>query len=74
MPGETRRLSVRVRVDGPDGTGPRLDVDFEVGAGITAIMGPSGAGKTTLLQCIAGVVRPTAGRVVLDGERRRCQP
>jgi molybdate transport system ATP-binding protein len=31
-------------------------------------MGPSGAGKTTLLQCLAGLVRPSAGRIVIDGE------
>ena len=33
----------------------------------TAVMGPSGSGKSTLLQCAAGLDRPTAGRVVIDG-------
>jgi len=33
----------------------------------TAVMGPSGSGKSTLLQCAAGLDRPTAGRVYLDG-------
>ena len=33
----------------------------------TAVMGPSGSGKSTLLQCAAGLDRPTAGRVFLDG-------
>ncbi|MEV4440246.1 ABC transporter ATP-binding protein [Streptomyces sp. NPDC049577] len=33
----------------------------------TAIMGPSGSGKSTLLQCAAGLDRPDAGRVVVDG-------
>ncbi len=32
-----------------------------------AIMGPSGSGKTTLLNLIAGVDRPTAGRIVVEG-------
>ena len=32
-----------------------------------ALMGPSGSGKTTLLNLIAGIDRPTAGRVVIDG-------
>src|SRR3954447_10558761 len=34
----------------------------------TAVMGPSGSGKSTLLQCAAGLDRPTAGRVFIDGE------
>lgn len=32
------------------------------------LVGPSGSGKTTLLKCIAGLMRATSGRVVLDGE------
>jgi putative ABC transport system ATP-binding protein len=34
----------------------------------TAIMGPSGSGKSTLMHILAGLDRPTAGTVVLDGE------
>jgi putative ABC transport system ATP-binding protein len=33
----------------------------------TAIMGASGSGKSTLMHCLAGLDRPTGGRVVLDG-------
>lgn len=36
-------------------------------SGSVAIMGPSGSGKTTLMHCIAGIVRPTGGTIVLDG-------
>ncbi len=34
---------------------------------LVAIVGPNGAGKTALLNCINGVYRPSAGRIVLDG-------
>jgi ABC-type branched-subunit amino acid transport system ATPase component len=36
---------------------------------IVAVVGPNGAGKTTLMKVIAGLERPTEGRVLLDGER-----
>jgi molybdenum ABC transporter ATP-binding protein len=45
-----------------------LQADFDLQTGITALFGPSGAGKTLTLRCIAGLTRPTAGRVVLAGE------
>ncbi|MGW0229802.1 ABC transporter ATP-binding protein [Actinopolymorpha singaporensis] len=42
------------------------DVSLTVGrAESVAIMGPSGSGKSTLLHCLAGIIRPDAGEVVL---------
>jgi putative ABC transport system ATP-binding protein len=35
----------------------------------TAVMGPSGSGKSTLLQCAAGLDKPDAGAVYVDGEQ-----
>ncbi len=44
------------------------DITFRLEAGgFLAIIGPSGSGKTTLLGLLAGLDRPTSGRVVLDG-------
>ena len=52
------------------GAAPVLrDVDLRVPAGqITAVLGANGAGKTTLLRTLSGLVTPTSGRIVLDGE------
>ncbi len=44
------------------------EVSFMADRGeITLIMGPSGSGKTTLLTMIGALLRPTSGRVVIDG-------
>ena len=52
------------------------DVSFSIRSGeILGLIGPNGAGKTTLFECIAGVLPPTAGAVLLDeqplGSRER---
>jgi branched-chain amino acid transport system ATP-binding protein len=41
---------------------------------ITAIVGPNGAGKSTLLKAIAGLIRPSAGRVFVQGTDVTAQP
>jgi zinc/manganese transport system ATP-binding protein len=59
-----------------DGIGVRLggrqvlsDVTFSLGKGdFAGIIGPNGAGKTTLLRVILGLLEPSGGRVLLDGE------
>jgi len=44
-------------------------VSFTVDAGsMMAILGPSGSGKTTLLSIIAGLLQPTSGEIVIDGQ------
>ena len=44
-----------------------VDLDLQRGA-FTAIMGPSGSGKSTLMHILAGLDRPTAGNVWIDGQ------
>jgi sulfate/thiosulfate transport system ATP-binding protein len=43
-----------------------VSVDVEAGS-LTALLGPSGSGKSTLLRVIAGLERPNAGRIRLEG-------
>ena len=58
------------------GTTPVLDrVSLEVQRGeMVALLGSSGCGKTSLLRAIAGFVRPTAGRIVVDGREITALP
>ncbi|ACB78586.1 ABC transporter related [Methylorubrum populi BJ001] len=52
-----------------DGTRALAGIDLQVpNAEIVALIGGSGCGKTTLLRLIAGLDRPSAGRIALDGE------
>ena len=52
----------------PDGRVALNDVSFEVRAGETvALVGPSGAGKSSILNLVLGFVRPTSGRVLVNG-------
>jgi branched-chain amino acid transport system ATP-binding protein len=45
------------------------DVDFSIPAGaVVSLIGPNGAGKTTFFNMLTGVYKPTAGRIVFNGE------
>ncbi|MFL5718696.1 MAG: ABC transporter ATP-binding protein [Chloroflexota bacterium] len=44
------------------------DISFGLGAGVTGLLGPNGAGKSTLLHLMAGLLAPSAGRVLVEGE------
>jgi molybdate transport system ATP-binding protein len=60
----SERLEVRLVKRLPGFT---LDVEWTTGDGVAVLFGPSGAGKTLTLQCLAGLLRPDAGRIVVDG-------
>lgn len=50
--------------------GVALDISFETadGQGITGLLGASGCGKSMTLKCIAGIMTPDQGRIVLNGK------
>jgi sodium transport system ATP-binding protein len=50
-------------------------VSFEVRAGeIVGLLGPNGAGKTTILRMLAGILRPSEGRVMVQGVEMTANP
>jgi len=60
----SERVEVQIRLEL---NGFTLDVAWTAGDGVSVLFGPSGSGKTLTLQCLAGLVRPEAGRIVVDG-------
>jgi molybdate transport system ATP-binding protein len=63
MPAESGTL--RVSIKSTARTGFTLDARFDAPPGITVFFGPSGSGKSTALGMIAGLLRPSEGRVTL---------
>jgi ABC-2 type transport system ATP-binding protein len=43
------------------------NVSCEIGPGITGLLGPNGAGKSSILHMMAGLLRPSAGHLTVDG-------
>ena len=58
------RLEVTLTLHVP---GFDLDVAWSAGGGVAVLFGPSGAGKTLTLSCLAGLITPARGRIVVDG-------
>ena len=67
--GHVRIEDLSIRFKGKDGPVTALDttsVELEPGT-FTALIGPSGCGKSTLMNAIGGFVKPSSGRITLDG-------
>ena len=73
--GEDALLYTRQLVKEYDGRAVVNGVDIDVKRGeIVGLLGPNGAGKTTTFYMIVGLVRPTAGQVIFDGNDATHQP
>ena len=44
------------------------DINLTLDNGFAVITGPNGGGKSTLAKIIAGIIKPTSGKIILDGE------
>ena len=49
-------------------------IDLDIPNGMFGLLGPNGAGKTTLMRVLAGLLEPTSGRILLDGENVLAHP
>ena len=64
---ELQHISYDVEQDG-DNKGILHDINLTVSERFVAITGPNGGGKSTLAKVIAGILTPSEGRILLDGE------
>ena len=64
---ELQHICYDVEQDG-DNKGILRDINLTINERFVAITGPNGGGKSTMAKIIAGIYKPTAGRILLDGE------
>ena len=64
---ELKNISYIVNEDGKE-KAILKDINLTVNEHFVAITGPNGGGKSTLAKIIAGIIKPTTGQILLDGE------
>jgi hypothetical protein len=64
---ELKNISYIVNEDGKDKEILK-DINLELSEHFVAVTGPNGGGKSTLAKIIAGIIKPTTGQIILDGE------
>lgn len=64
---ELRNITYEVD-DNHDNKGILEDISLNIDEHFVAITGPNGGGKSTLAKIIAGIIKPTSGQILLDGE------
>ncbi|MCI8991083.1 MAG: ATP-binding cassette domain-containing protein, partial [Lawsonibacter sp.] len=64
---ELRHIRYDVEQDG-DNKGILHDIDLTISERFVAITGPNGGGKSTLAKVIAGILTPTQGSILFNGE------
>lgn len=64
---ELKNVSYRVEEDGTE-KDILKDISFSIDERFVAVTGPNGGGKSTLAKVIAGIISPTEGKILLDGE------
>ena len=65
---ELQHIAYTVPAEGGGKEAILRDVNLKINERFVAITGPNGSGKSTLAKIIAGIVKPTAGRVLFDGQ------
>ena len=65
---ELRNVTYTVETESGEQLDILHDVNLEINERFVAITGPNGGGKSTLAKVIAGIITPTSGQILLDGE------
>jgi len=65
----SRKLSIEGLTKSYRGRPVIRDISLHIQSGeVVGLLGPNGAGKTTLLRAASGLIRPTGGDILLDGQ------